>query len=185
MLLDHFIVRERKKIIKYYWYYLRTCHLEVPHLGCCSGFMDGLQKSVWHLSEVSGLQGACDSKLVKNHCSTLCWEVGDWAQFPRQKWGISILSVNCWSLQDRWNRWKEKEKLGEGKGVPRVLVGGVLLFPLLSSWYSFFVHATSWHLQDSESSSGSISCIAAIHQALYQVITLHHLIQFLYWPSRA
>ena len=26
--------------------HLRTCHLEVPHLGCCSRFMDGLQRSV-------------------------------------------------------------------------------------------------------------------------------------------
>lgn len=144
---------------------------------------------MWHLSELNGLKGACDSKIVKDHCSILCWEVGARAQFPRQKWGISILSASYGSLQRQLKEMEGGRGTGRrergAQGASRRGAPSSLVLHFLSSWYPFFVYSTSWQLQDSESSSVWINWVSAIHQALHQVLSLHHLIPFLYWPSRA
>lgn len=83
--------------------------------------------------EVSDLKEVCDSKNVKNHCSTLCWEVGSWGRFPRWRNGVqTYLMSTMWASKGSWRRWRRKGNWEKGDGFRGKYLEGCTIF----SWPS-------------------------------------------------
>lgn len=115
--------------------HLPPCHSDCPYLALLLRIHGWISEEcvTFFFFEVSDLKEVCDSKNVKNHCSTLCWEVGSWGQFPRWRNGVqAYLMSTMWASKGSWRRWRRKGNWEKGDGFWGKYLEGCTIF----SWPS-------------------------------------------------